>query len=99
MKVTVPAVSFTATLLMLRVGSASSSVMVARPLAEVLRVLPAVVVAVRMKVSTSSSSASFAKGVRTSAEVWPAGRARTVASRQVAPPSRDTCRLSAPAEP
>ena len=59
----------------------------------------AVVVALSVKVSPLSSSASATSGVRTSTLVLPAAKVAVVASVQVVPPSVETCRLPAPALP
>ncbi|KQW37417.1 hypothetical protein [Rhizobacter sp. Root404] len=99
MKVAVPAASFTVMSLIDRLGVGSLSVMVAVPTAEALLVVPAVMVAVSVKFSAASSSASLVIGVRTSTLVVPAGMVTLVASTQVVPPSVETCRLPAPAVP
>ena len=98
-KVAVPAASLTVMSLTDKLGVASSSVMVAVPLADALVVVPAVRVAVRVKFSLTSSSASLVMGVRTSTEVVPAAMVAVVALDQVVPPSVDTCRLVAVALP
>ena len=90
MKVAVPAASFTVTLLIARLGVASSSVMVAVPSAPAFVVVPAVFVAVSVKVSAASSSASFVIGVRTCTLVVPAAIVALAAGVHVAPPSVET---------
>ena len=99
MKVIVPAASFTVTSSIDRLGVASSSVIVPVPAAPALVVVPAVFVAVRVKVSAASSSRSSVIGVRTSTPVVPAAMVALVASAHVVPPSVETWRLPAPAVP
>ena len=52
---------------------------------------PAVRVAVRLKVSSISSSVSFVIGARTSTLVLPAAMVALLALTQLAPPSVETC--------
>ena len=99
MKVIVPAASFTVTSLIASEGAASLSAIVPVPLAPALVVVPAVRVAVSVKVSAASSSRSFVIGVRTSTLVAPAAMVALAASAHVAPPSVETCRLPAPPVP
>ena len=73
--------------------------MVAVPDAGLLVAMPVLTAAVRVKFSTSSSSASSVIGVRTSTLVVPAAMVTVVASAQVVPPSVETCRLPAPVVP
>ena len=84
---------------MLNVGGPSLSIMVARPVALTLLVTPAVVVAVKVKVSLFSLKTSSLSGVRTNTLVLLAAMVTEVAFCHVAPPSVDTCRFVAPAAP
>ena len=92
MKVIVPASSFTVTSSMLSVGAASLSVIVAVPAALAFVVVPDVRVAVSVKVSAASFSASFVIGVRTSTLVVSGAIVALVPAVQVAPPSVETSR-------
>ena len=99
MKVAVPAASFTVTLLIARLGGGSLSAIVAVPTALAFVVVPAVRVAVSVKVSALSSSVSFTTGVRTSTLVLPAAIVALAASAQLTPPLVETWRFPAPPVP
>ena len=99
MNVIVPAASFTVTSLIVMFGGGSLSTIVPVPTALGFVVLPAVRVAVSVKVSLFSSSVSFTIGVRTSTLSVPAGIVALVASTHEIPPSVETCRLPAPPVP
>ena len=70
--------SVTVGLLMLTVGVASLSLMVAVPIAAVLLVLPEVTVPFKVKVSADSSILSSVVGTLTVTEVCPAGMVTVV---------------------
>ena len=80
-----------------RVGASSSSVIVAVPSADAFEVVPALVVAVSVKVSSPSKMVSVLIGVRTRALVSPAAKVAVVASTQLVPSK--TCRLPRPPVP
>ena len=82
-----------------KLGVPSLSVIVAVPVALALLVIPALVVAVRVKFSDGSLILSLIIGVRTSTLVVLAAIVAVVALFQVRPPSVDTSRLVGPAEP
>jgi hypothetical protein len=94
-KLAVPAASSTVTSPMARVGVASSSVIVAVPVALALDVVPDVREAVNAKVSSGSSSVSPTIGARTSTLVAPAAIVAEVAAFHVAPPSVETSSAAA----
>src|SRR5918997_623079 len=81
------------------VGALSLSTMVPVPVAEGFAVVPVLVVAVSVKVSSASSIASLVIGVRTSTLVVPGAKVALVPSTQVVPPSTETWRLPAPSAP
>ena len=87
MNVAVPAASFTVTSLIEKTGVASSSVIVAVPVATALLVMPLLRVAGSVKSSTASSSRSFVIGVRTSTLTVPAAIVALVPAAHVRPAS------------
>src|SRR5205807_6313904 len=97
--VAVPAASFTVTLLIDSAGAPSLSPIVPVPVADAFVVTPAVTVAVSVKFSVASNSASSTIGVRASTDVPPAAIVADAASAHVAPPSVETCKLPAPLVP
>ena len=90
MKVIVPAASFTVTSPIAIAGARSSSVIVPVPSALAFVVVPAVTVAVSVKFSAFSSSASSVTGVRTSTLVLSGAIVAPVAGAHVSPPSVET---------
>ena len=95
MKVAVPAASLTVTSPITSDGVASSSVMVAGPVAAAFVVVPAVRVAVSVKVSLFSSSVSLTIGERTRTLVEPAAIVAVAPATQVVPPSVETSSVAA----
>ena len=89
-KVAVPAASLTVTSLITSDGTGSLSVIVAVPVAAALEVVPALRVAVSVKVSLVSFSVSLTIAERTSTLVEPAAMVAELPAAQVVPPSVDT---------